>query len=106
LKASWPRRAQSRSDSAKAIALADDVPELRQRSARIQNREAQIIAAKRTPTELFNLVDTIESIVRGNLRVLRASLEHPTDLREVFGAMFPTGLTFSASRTPDGQRQI
>lgn len=95
---------------AKAIALADDVPELvtelRQRSARIQILEAQVIAAKRTPTELINLIDKIETIVRGNLRALRASLDHPTDLREVFGAMFPTGLTFAASRTPDGQRQI
>ena len=41
---------------ARAVALADDIPELvaelKQRSARIQNLQAQLLAAKRTPAEL------------------------------------------------------
>jgi site-specific DNA recombinase len=95
---------------AKAVALADDVPELvtelQQRSARIQNLEAQLIAAKRTPAEFAALVDRVEANVRANVAALRRSLADQSDLRDVFLAMFPHGLTFEPARTPDGARQI
>lgn len=78
---------------AKAVALSDDVPELvvelQQRSARIQNLEAQLIAAKRTPEELAALVDRVEANVRANVASLRGALAEQSDLREVFQAMFP-----------------
>lgn len=95
---------------AKAVALSDDVPELvvelQQRSARIQNLEAQLIAARRTPADLAALVERVEENVRTNVRSLRAALMEQADLREVFQTMFPKGLTFEAARTPDGMRQI
>jgi len=95
---------------AKAVALAKDIPELvaelHQRSARIQNLEAQLIAAKRTPAELAALVDKVEANVRANVASLRTSLADQADLREIFQAMFPDGLTFEPARTPDGARQI
>jgi hypothetical protein len=95
---------------AKAVALSDDVPELvvelQQRSARIQNLQAQLIAAKRTPAELAALVDRVEANVRANVANLRHALADQGDLREVFQAMFPSGLTFEAARTPDGSRQV
>jgi site-specific DNA recombinase len=95
---------------AKAVALSDEIPELvvelHQRSARIQNLEAQLIAAKRTPSELAALVERVESNVRAKTRSLREALSEQTDLREVFQAMFPGGLTFEPARTPDGARQI
>jgi hypothetical protein len=95
---------------AKAVALSDDVPELvvelQQRSARIQNLEAQLIAAKRTPADLAALVERVEANVRTNIAALRSALTEPSDLREVFHSMFPNGLTFEAARTPDGMRQI
>lgn len=97
---------------AKAVALSDEVPELvvelQQRSARLQNLEAQVLAAKRTPAEceLAELVDRVEANVRANVTSLREALAEQTDLREVFQAMFPRGLTFEPARTPDGSRQI
>lgn len=95
---------------AKAIALADDVPELvaelRQRSARIQHLQAQVIAAKRTPAELAAVMDKVEANVRANVANLSQGLADPGDLREVFQSMFPNGLTFEPARTPDGSRQI
>jgi DNA invertase Pin-like site-specific DNA recombinase len=95
---------------AKAVALSDDVPELvvelQQRSVRIQNLTAQLIAAKRTPAELAALIDRVEANVRANVVRLRQALVDQADLREVFQAMFPDGLTFEATRTPDGARQI
>ncbi|HEU4729528.1 MAG TPA: hypothetical protein VFT22_16625 [Kofleriaceae bacterium] len=95
---------------AKAVALADDVPELvvelRQRAARIQHLEAQILSAKRTPDEFASLVKQIEASSRAKLLDLRAALADEHDRREVFLALFPSGLSFSPTRTPDGQRQV
>jgi DNA repair exonuclease SbcCD ATPase subunit len=95
---------------ARAVALSDDVPELvvelQQRSSRIRNLEAQLIAARRTPADLAALVDRVEENVRSNIRSLRRALTDQADLGEVFQAMFPHGLTFEAARTPDGARQI
>ena len=80
--------------------------ELQQRSTRIQNLEAQLIAARRTPAELAALVDRVEANVQANVAKLRQALVDQADLREVFQAMFPDGLTFEPTRTPDGSRQI
>jgi hypothetical protein len=70
---------------AKAVALADDVPELvmelQQRSARIQNLEAQLVAARRTPAELAALVDRVESNVRARVTALRHPLDQADSVR-------------------------
>ncbi len=95
---------------AKAVALADDVPELvtelRQRSARIQHLEAQIMSAKKTPDELTKLVKQLETTSRAKLADLRAALENDADRRDAFMALFPDGLTFAPARTPGGERQV
>ena len=95
---------------ARAIAMADDVPELvselKKRSMRIAHLEAQIISARRTPDELAKLVTTIEASARAKLEDLRSALSDRRDLREVFLALFPEGLTFTPARSPDGGRQI
>lgn len=95
---------------AKAVALADDVPELvaelRQRAARIQHLEAQILSAKRTPDDLEALVREIEASSRAKLLNMRAALSDEHDRREAFLALFPNGLSFSPTRTPDGKRQV
>jgi hypothetical protein len=95
---------------AKAVALADDVPELvtelRQRATRIQHLEAQILSAKRTPEELTALVKQVERSARAKLADLQAALMNETDRREAFLGLFPEGLTFSPTRTPDGERQV
>jgi hypothetical protein len=76
------------------------VAELHQRSARIQNLEAQLIAAKRTPAELAALVDKVEANVRANVASLGPPWPTRPTLREIFQAMFPDGLTFEPARTP------
>lgn len=95
---------------AKAVALADDVPELvaelRQRAARIQHLEAQLLSAKRTPSDLAALVGQIEATARAKLRNIREALADENDRREAFLALFPKGLSFSPTRTPDGKRQV
>lgn len=95
---------------AKAVAMADDVPELvselRKRSARIAHLEAQIMSAKRTPDDLVALVTRIETSARARLQDLKTALADRRDLREVFLSLFPQGLTFTPARTPDGERQV
>jgi site-specific DNA recombinase len=95
---------------ARAVAMADDVPELvselKKRSMVIQHLEAQVIAARRTPDQLVALVARIESSAGAKLHDLRCALADRRDLREVFLALFPEGLTFTPDRTPDGARQI
>ena len=95
---------------ARAVAMADDVPELvselQKRSALIAHLDAQIIAAKRTPAELANLITTIEASARARLTDLRNALTDRRDLREVFLALFPEGLTFTPARLPDESRQV
>jgi len=89
---------------AKAVALSDDVPELvvelQQRSARIQNLEAQLIAAKRTPEELATLVDRVEANVRANVASLRGALAEQSDLREVYPGDVPPGPDLRAGADP------
>ena len=95
---------------AQAVAIADDVPELaselKKRSSRIAHLDAQLIAAKRTPDDLAALITKIETSARSRLHDLRSALAEQRDLREVFLALFPDGLTFTPARTPDGERQV
>ena len=95
---------------AKAVAMTDDVPELigelKKRTALIQNLDARIIAAKRTPEDLALLITKIEAGARARLADLRTALAEQRDLREVFLALFPHGLTFTPARTPDGSRAV
>ncbi|MFN0249679.1 MAG: recombinase family protein, partial [Kofleriaceae bacterium] len=95
---------------AKAVAMADEVPELitelKKRTTRIQHLEAQIIAARRTPEDLAALVTKIESGARGRLADLRSALADKRDLREVFLALFPDGLSFTPARSTDGTRAV
>ena len=80
--------------------------ELKQRSQRIIHLEAQILSAKRTPQELVQLSKKIEEGARAKLDDLRSALADQADLREVFLTLFPSGLTFTADRTPDGERAV
>lgn len=48
----------------------------------------------------------IEKTARTKLADLRAALADESDRREVFLALFPDGLTFAPTRTPDGKRQV
>ena len=63
-------------------------------------------AAKRTPDEVASLVTQIEAVARERLRDLRTVLADRRDLREVFLALFPAGLTFTAARLPAESRQV
>ena len=85
---------------ARAVALDDDIPEfvseLRQRSARIQHLEVQVAASRQTPEEIAALIANVEATCRARLKDLRAALSDPGDLRDVFLAFFPEGLTFTA----------
>nr|HEX4317158.1 hypothetical protein [Kofleriaceae bacterium] len=80
---------------AKAVALSDEIPELvtelQQRSARIHNLEAQLVAVRRTPAEVASLVEKVEGAVRCDLRALEIALSNPVDLAEVLRLMFPDG---------------
>lgn len=84
---------------ARAVALADNVPELvaelNRRTIRIQHLEAQITAAKRTPKELTTTIKEVEAACRTRLRDLRSALADRGDLRQVFLALFPDGLVFT-----------
>lgn len=95
---------------AKAVAFADDVAELaselKKRNQLIASLDARIIAAKRTPDQVVEYLAKIEASARDRLRDLRTALADRTDLRDVFLALFPEGLTFTAARTPDDARQV
>ena len=65
-----------------------------------------MIAAKRTPDEVASLVTQIEATARARLRDLRTALADRRDLRDVFLALFPEGLTFTPTRTLDGARNV
>jgi hypothetical protein len=77
------------------------VSELKKRTFRIQQLEAQIIAAKRTPDDLAALIMKIEAGARAKLADLRNALADRRDLREVFLALFPDGLKFTPGRAGD-----
>ena len=90
--------------------MADEVPELiaelKKRTTRIQHLEAQLIAARRTPEDLAALVTKIESGARSRLADLRNALADKRDLREVFLALFPDGLSFTPARSPGDSRAV
>ncbi len=92
----------------KAVALADDVPELiaelKQRANRARNLEVRIATIRRTPKELRSIVDQAEANVRARLTNLRDALRDRADLRQVFLTLFPNGLVFSPDRV--GARQV
>ncbi len=96
---------------AKAVTLADDIPELvselKLRSATIQRLEQHIEDARRTPAEIAARMDEVEAHCRQQLADLRAALTDRADLREVFLILFPGGLTFTPEWTRDeaGQRR-
>ncbi len=91
----------------KAVALADDVPELvselRVRGARARALEAQIDTVRRAPAELRALVDQAETTVRERLGNMRAALLEGSDLRAVFLRLFPNGINFHPARIGDRQ---
>src|SRR5689334_7092258 len=95
---------------AKAVALADNVPELvaelRQRAARIQHIEGQIQSVRRAPSDLDAFVADVEGAMGTKLADLRTALLNQSDRRGAFLALFPNGLTFAPTRTPDGARQV
>jgi len=95
---------------AKAVAMSDDIPELvtelKQRLARVKHLEAQIAVARRTPEELSKLNGRIEKSVKARAADIRGALADRRDLREILLALFPRGLQFTPTRTPDGARQI
>src|SRR6185295_17617971 len=78
----------------------------RQRAARIQHIEGQIHSARRAPSDLDALVAQVEAASRAKLADLRTALLNQSDRRGAFLALFPRGLTFSPTRTPDGARQV
>lgn len=83
---------------ARAVAIADDVPELvaelRARANRARALEVRIAAVRRAPEELTALVDRAEASVKERLGNVRASLLEGSDLRPVFLRLFPAGLAF------------
>lgn len=95
---------------AKAVAMSDDIPELvtelKQRLARTKHLEAQIGAARRTPAELESMIERVEKSVKQRLADVRSALADRRDLRETLMALFPKGLQFTPTRTPDGARQV
>lgn len=91
----------------KAVALADDVPELvtelKARATRARALEVQIATIRRAPAELRALVDQAEATVKERLGNVRAALLDGADLRAVFLRLFPNGITFHPARIGDRQ---
>ena len=91
----------------KAVAMADDVPELvtelRERATRAKNLEVRIATIKRAPAELRMMIDQAEAKVRERLGNVRAALLDGSDLRQTPLRMFPEGLRFVPARVGDRQ---
>ena len=91
----------------KAVAMADDVPELvtelRDRAVRARALEVRIATIQRAPSELRALVDQAETIVRERLTNIRAAMLDGADLRAVFLRLFPGGIQFRPVRVGDRQ---
>jgi site-specific DNA recombinase len=85
---------------ARAVATAgDDIPELvaelRLRNERIRRLEADLAAAKRTPSMVADVLAKAEEAAREKLAELGHALgSDMAGTREVFQALFPEGLTF------------
>ncbi len=89
----------------KAIALADDIPELvselKQRVARIEQLEAQLSSARNTPSEIRAFAKAAERAVLDQIDDLKTALADRQDLREVFLNLFHAGpdvLAYQARR--------
>jgi site-specific DNA recombinase len=94
---------------ARAVALADDIPELvaelQERSARLRHLEVQLAAARRTPNELAEVMTRVETSVRAKLVDLHAALAgQQEDRRAAFLDMFPGGLRFDPVEV--GRRRV
>jgi DNA invertase Pin-like site-specific DNA recombinase len=91
----------------KAVAIADDVPELvtelRERATRARSLEVRIAAIRRAPEELRGIVDKAEAAVRQQLGDIRAQLLDRSDLRSVFLRLFPEGIRFYPTRIENQQ---
>lgn len=92
----------------KAVALADDVPELvtelRERSTRARSLEVRIATIRRAPEELRSMIDLAEAAARAKLTAVRNELVQGGDLRPLFLRLFPEGLRFHPTRA--GTRQV
>lgn len=91
----------------KAVALADDVPELvtelRERATRARNLEVRIATIRRAPEELRGIVERAEAKVRERLGDVRTALLDRSDLRAVFLRLFPEGIRFHPGRVGNTQ---
>jgi hypothetical protein len=92
---------------ARAVATAgDDIPELvaelRLRNDRIRRLEADLVAARRSPAMVADVLARAETAARAKLADLRTALDADLPaMREVFQSLFPEGLTFlPAANTP------
>ncbi len=94
---------------AQGIALAPNIPslvaELQKRQDRISVLEAELVAAKRTPKMLADLMVKVETSARRKLENMRTTLAaDPSGAREVYKALFPEGLIFKP--TQKGTRRV
>jgi site-specific DNA recombinase len=91
----------------KAVAMADDVPELvtelRERATRAKNLEVRLGAIRTAPDELRAMIDQAEAKVRERLGNIRTTLHDGSDLRQTFLKMFPDGIRFVPARVGDRQ---
>lgn len=91
----------------KAVAMADDVPELvtelRERATRAKNLEVRIGAIRRAPDELRAMIDQAEAKVRERFASIRSALKDGSDLRQTFLKIFPDGIQFVPARVGDRQ---
>jgi hypothetical protein len=70
------------------------------------SRSSSKPSSESSPDDLAAIVTRIEANARARLQDLRSALAEQRDLREVFMALFPDGLTFTPTRTHDGERKI
>ncbi len=96
---------------ARAVAMGTEIPELlaemNERSARIRQLDAELIAAKRTPEAVSELMADVERSARAKLEALSDTLTYERDtLRELFVALFPEGLVFTPTPRKNGKRRV
>ena len=112
LKAELAQVEKERTKLAKAVALADDVPELvaelNRRSARIRHLGEQLATALLGPEQMAAKIREIEARAKSDLANLREGLSERKHLREVFLSLFPDGLEFSPEwvQAETGRRRV
>jgi hypothetical protein len=96
----------------KAVAIADDVPdlvtELRQRATRARSLEMRIAAVRRAPEETRGKIENAEALVRERLGDVRTALRDRGDLRRVSsgcsrrasGSTQPASATTRSGKSP------